>query len=49
MLIVQAGKHYDESDIEDLRETAQMIGNEIERRLLAETATVIKFPNVQAA
>ena len=36
-----AGKHYDETDIEDLRETANMIGNEIERRMLAETAKVI--------
>jgi integrase len=31
-----AGKHYDETDIEDLRETAQMISNEIERRMLDE-------------
>jgi integrase len=36
-----AGKHYDETTIEDLRETANMIGNEIERRMLAETAKVI--------
>lgn len=36
-----AGKHYDETSIEDLRETCQMIGNEIERRMLAETAKVI--------
>ena len=36
-----AGKHYDETDIEDLRETVNMIGNEIERRMLAETAKVI--------
>jgi len=36
-----AGKHYDETDIEDLRETANMIGNEIERRMMAETAKVI--------
>lgn len=36
-----AGKHYDETGLEDLRETCQMIGNEIERRMLAETAKVI--------
>lgn len=36
-----SGKHYDETDVSDLRETAQMIGNEIERRMLAETAKVI--------
>lgn len=38
-----AGKHYDETDLEDLRETANMIGNEIERRMLAETAKVINI------
>ena len=36
-----SGKHYDETGLEDLRETADMIGNEIERRMLAETAKVI--------
>lgn len=36
-----AGKHYDETSIEDLRETCQMIGNEIERRMLDEKAKVI--------
>ena len=36
-----SGRHYDETDVEDLRETAQMIGNEIERLMLAETAKVI--------
>lgn len=36
-----AGRHYDETSLEDLRETSQMIGNEIERRLLAEKAKVI--------
>lgn len=36
-----AGKHYDETSIDDLRETANMIGSEIERRMLAETAKVI--------
>jgi integrase len=44
-----AGKHYDETDIEDLRETCQMIGNEIERRMLAETAKVIDFPSARQA
>jgi len=36
-----AGKHYDETSIEDFRETAQMIGNEIERRMMDEKAKVI--------
>lgn len=36
-----SGKHYDETNIDDLRETCQMIGNEIERRMLAEKAKVI--------
>ena len=36
-----AGKHYDQTSVEDLRETCQMIGNEIERRMLAETAKII--------
>jgi integrase len=44
-----AGKHYDETDIEDLRETSQLIGNEIERRVLAETAKVIQLHTKQAA
>ncbi|MDD5286829.1 MAG: tyrosine-type recombinase/integrase [Desulfuromonadaceae bacterium] len=44
-----AGKHYDETDIEDLRETCQMIGNEIERRMLAETAKVIQIGSAKAA
>lgn len=35
-----SGKHYDETDYTDLRETAQMIGAEIERRLLEKKATV---------
>lgn len=29
-----AGKHYDETTVDDLRETSQMIGNEIERLML---------------
>ncbi|MFZ4856324.1 MAG: tyrosine-type recombinase/integrase [Desulfuromonadaceae bacterium] len=44
-----AGKHYDETDIEDLRETANMIGNEIERRMLAETAKVIDISTARKA
>lgn len=44
-----SGKHYDETDIEDLRETCQMIGNEIERRMLAETAKVIDIETARAA
>lgn len=36
-----SGKHYDETDVHDLRETANMIGSEIERRMLAVTAKVI--------
>lgn len=44
-----SGRHYDETDINDLRETAQMIGNEIERRLTEQSAKVIQFPGAQAA
>jgi len=44
-----AGKHYDETSIEDLRETCQMIGNEIERRMLAQTAKVIDIGTARAA
>jgi GAF domain-containing protein len=44
-----AGRHYDETDIEDLRETARMIGNEIERRMLGEKAKVIQLAMAQAA
>ena len=44
-----AGEHYDETDIEDLRETANMIGNEIERRMMAETAKVIDITTGRAA
>lgn len=44
-----AGRHYDETSVEDLRETCQMIGNEIERRMLADTAKVIDFPAVKKA
>lgn len=44
-----SGRHYDETSIEDLRETCQMIGNEIERRMLADTAKVIDFPAVKKA
>ena len=44
-----SGKHYDETNIEDLRETCQMIGNEIERRMLAETAKVIDIGTARKA
>lgn len=44
-----AGKHYDETGIEDLRETCQMIGNEIERRMLAEKAKVISIASGREA
>jgi hypothetical protein len=44
-----AGKHYDETSIEDLRETCQMIGNEIERRMLDEKAKVIGIATARAA
>lgn len=44
-----SGKHYDETDWKDLRETCQIIGNEIERRMLAETAKIIDFPAVKKA
>ncbi|KAB0669293.1 tyrosine-type recombinase/integrase [Oryzomonas sagensis] len=44
------GQHYDETDIEDLRETTQMIGNEIERRMLDVVgAKVIQLNTAQAA
>lgn len=36
-----SGRHYDETDLNDLRETSQMIGAEIERRLLETKAKVI--------
>ncbi|MEI6207121.1 MAG: tyrosine-type recombinase/integrase [Desulfuromonadales bacterium] len=36
-----SGRHYDETSVEDLRETCQMIGDEIERRMLVEKAKVI--------
>jgi integrase len=36
-----AGKHYDQTSIEDIRETCQMIGNELERLMVAESAKVI--------
>ena len=36
------GKHYDETDLEDLRETANMIGDEIERRMLG---NAFNFPS----
>jgi integrase len=44
-----AGKHYDETSIEDLRETTNMIGNEIERRLMDEKAKVIDIGTRKAA
>ena len=44
-----AGKHYDETSIEDLRETAQMIGDTIERHMLDEKAKIIQFPTTQGA
>jgi integrase len=44
-----AGKHYDETSIEDLRETAQMIGDTIERRMMDEKAKVIELATARAA
>lgn len=44
-----AGIHYDETDVDDLRETSQMIGNELERLLLAEKARVIDLASARAA
>jgi integrase len=38
-----AGKHYDETSIEDLRETAQMIGDTIERHMMYEKTKVIQL------
>jgi integrase len=43
-----AGRHYDETGIEDLRDTAQMIGNEIERRLIDAKAKVLLLGKAQA-
>lgn len=44
-----SGKHYDETDLSDLRETSQMIGNEIERRMLDKKAKVIELATAKAA
>lgn len=44
-----AGKHYDETSIEDLRETTQMIGDTIERRMLEEKGKVIQLATAKAA
>jgi integrase len=44
-----AGKHYDETSIEDLRETTQMIGDTMERRMLEEKAKVIELVTGRAA
>jgi len=43
------GKHYVQLCVEDLRITGQAIADEIERRMLAEKATVIPFPIRKAA
>ena len=43
-----SGRHYDETDLNDLRKTAQMIGNEIERLMMAEKTKVIQLPTAQA-
>lgn len=43
------GRHYDETTAEDLRETAQLIGNTIERYLLDSKAIIIPFDRQQAA
>lgn len=43
------GKHYDETSIEDLRETAQMIGREIESRMLDEKAKIIPLATARVA
>lgn len=45
-----AGKHYDETTVDDLRETSQMIGNEIERLMLHVIgANVIQLATVKVA
>lgn len=44
-----AGIHYDETNVNDLRETSQMIGNAIERLLLDEKTKVIQLATAQAA
>jgi len=36
-----SGKHYDETGVEDLRETSQMIGNEIERLMMEQTGAKV--------
>jgi len=42
-----AGRHYDETDVEDLRETAHLIGNDIERRM--KEGTGAKVINLRAS
>ena len=44
-----SGKHYDETGLEDLREACQMIGNEIERRMLDIKAQVIDISTARQA
>jgi integrase len=43
------GKHYDETDVEDLRETCQMIGDTMERFMLESDSNVIQFPGIAQA
>ena len=43
------GKHYDETDAEDLRETCQMIGDTIERYMKESAGVVIRFPGMAKA
>lgn len=43
------GKHYDETGVEDLRETCQMIGDTIERYMIESTDNVIQFPGMAKA
>jgi integrase len=43
------GKHYDETGVEDLRETCQMIGDTIERYMKESTGVVIQFPGMVKA
>lgn len=43
------GKHYDETGVEDLRETSQMIGDTIDRYMKESGAVVIQFPGMAKA
>lgn len=43
-----SGRHYDETNVSDLRETAQLIGDTIDRYMLESGAKVVRLPTVKA-